>query len=101
MRSSFLFSFSAESTLSKLEDRYAPLCARVSVFGFDRSVFGPFVSVFGLFCQYSVVFGLHTEYQLRGILRLYADLTQIASGIRSNCNIKRPIFSFSAAGWLS
>lgn len=50
---------------------------------------------------YSVVFGLHTEYQRSRILRLYADLTQIASGIRSNCNIKRPIFSFSAAGWLS
>lgn len=101
MRSSFLFSFSAESTVSRLEDRYAPSCARVSVFGLDRSVFGPPGSVFGLFCQYSVVFGLHTEYQLRGILRLYADLTQIASGIRSNCNIKRPIFSFSAARRLS
>ena len=101
MRSSFLFSFSAESTLSKLEARYAPSRASVFVFGLSRSVFGPFVSVFGLFCQYSVVFGLHTEYQLSRILRLYADLTQIASGIRSNCNIKRPIFSFSAARRLS
>jgi integrase/recombinase XerD len=43
---------------------------------------------------YSVVFGLHTEYQLPRIPAPFADLRQIASGIRSIHNTKRPLFLF-------